>query len=1040
MVKSLRLIKVLGATFLSVGAISICAAAVNHSLSSKTEETNASSTVSSYYSSVSGSSANSSSGYNSLLESIYTKINKNLSRVAYDSLKTNGYPACYTRSDGYLYDIYCNNSYYTPGSAYTGSSKTAGGGYNREHTIPKSYWGGSESNMGCDLFIVLPSDTYINGVRSNYPYGITSSGTTYKKSGDNISHRLGTTTNTNYVASGTVFEPDDSRKGDLARIYFYSVAMYLKHTSSASDDLGPVSNWNGGGTVASGKTIFGSGTGYKNYIYSNYLNMLLKWHTDDPVDADEISRNGLIEDTQGNRNPFVDHPSWVDIIWGGTYGASKTNGENTSNGTASVVNGAISGTTPSTNPSLSISPSSLTLTEGGSEGTITATIANGSGDVSWTGYDTSVVSITTSGTNKTTCTVTPVGEGTTTITVSFSTATSQTCSITVNASGGSGGGGGGSSSDFSLYSGEITEGDYLITYDGGAMNTTVTSDRLQYDSVTPVNDVVSNPDSSIIWHIAPSGDYWTLYNESADAYAASTGVKNKAQTLSSGTDDKSLWTISGTETYEFVNKYNGSNSVNANLRKNGTYGFACYATSTGGALTLYKAGESGSSSEDLALSSISVKTSPTTTYTSGNKFSPTGLVITTLYSDNSGGDISYAGHTSEFTFKPDLNTTLKTNNTKVTITYGGKSVDLPITVNPSSISASVDRIFYVGETISASDITVTDNDGFEVNGFTFANDGYRFEYNNSNGGGSTETKTFTDAISYAGKTASLEVSVKRKAYVTPTVVQGVTDTITATDLPATGTTYTDFIDVSKSSDAKYAGNSAKDGSGNIQMRSKNSNSGLVSTTSGGKIESVTITVGSGTNTINVYGSNTAYSDATDLYDNGSQGTLVGSLTATGTITFTDDYDFVGIRSSNGAIYISSIEIKYKGSTGAETATNVANFIMYGQTTGQCETQLGQAITKLNTMSTTDKNNFWNNTQNDYVLSKAKERLQAWATSQHKTLTYSNGTYAVSGSNFNMMSVHTESGSTTLILVMVGITSSMIGFAFVGYWLKKKKER
>ena len=135
--------------------------------------------------------------------------------------------------------------------------------------------------------------------------------------------------------------------------------------------------------------------------------------------------------------------------------------------------------------------------------------------------------------------------------------------------------------------------------------------------------------------------------------------------------------------------------------------------------------------------------------------------------------------------------------------------------------------------------------------------------------------------------------------------EDVTDEITASDLKATSTTYTDFSGVSKSSDAVYAGQSAKDGSGNIQLRSKNSNSGIVSTTSGGKVKSVKINVGSGSNTVDVYGSNTAYTSASDLYGN-NQGTKIGSLTSNGTISFTSDYTYVGIRSYNGAIYLSSI--------------------------------------------------------------------------------------------------------------------------------------
>ena len=145
-----------------------------------------------------------------------------------------------------------------------------------------------------------------------------------------------------------------------------------------------------------------------------------------------------------------------------------------------------------------------------------------------------------------------------------------------------------SANSYTKYTGEIVEGDYIIVYDNAAMNTTVTSNRLQFATVSPSNDVISDPDASIVWHIAKSGDYWTIYNASANKYAASTGTKNQAQMLASGTDNKSLWTVSGTSTYEFVNKNNKANNVNSNLRKNSSYGFACYAGSTGGALTLYK--------------------------------------------------------------------------------------------------------------------------------------------------------------------------------------------------------------------------------------------------------------------------------------------------------------------------------------------------------------------------------------------------------------------------------------------------------------------
>ena len=141
--------------------------------------------------------------------------------------------------------------------------------------------------------------------------------------------------------------------------------------------------------------------------------------------------------------------------------------------------------------------------------------------------------------------------------------------------------------DYELYSGDLTEGDYIIYYSGKAMNTTTSSNRLQYAEVTPTNNIISTTNTAIVWHIASSGDYWTIYNAAGKVYAAATGTKNQATTATT-TSDKTLWTVSGTSTYEFVNKNNSANSVNANLRNNGSYGFACYATSTGGALSLYK--------------------------------------------------------------------------------------------------------------------------------------------------------------------------------------------------------------------------------------------------------------------------------------------------------------------------------------------------------------------------------------------------------------------------------------------------------------------
>jgi uncharacterized repeat protein (TIGR02543 family) len=145
---------------------------------------------------------------------------------------------------------------------------------------------------------------------------------------------------------------------------------------------------------------------------------------------------------------------------------------------------------------------------------------------------------------------------------------------------------------YTLYSGELVEDDYVIYYNGVAMKNTVVNNRLSYEEVTPEDDVIVTEDASIVWHIAPSdGGYWTIYNATAQAYAAGTNSKNTAQMLIDGTDALALWTVTGTGTYEFVNygrSQASSDSNNKYLRRNGTIGFGCYAYSTGGALSLYK--------------------------------------------------------------------------------------------------------------------------------------------------------------------------------------------------------------------------------------------------------------------------------------------------------------------------------------------------------------------------------------------------------------------------------------------------------------------
>lgn len=219
--------------------------------------------------------------------------------------------------------------------------------------------------------------------------------------------------------------------------------------------------------------------------------------------------------------------------------------------------------------SISVSGQKTSFVEGDSfefGGIVTATYTNGStkdvtNDCEFSGYDMAVP-----------------GEQDVTVTYEGKTTSYKVTVIEV-----------GASESYSLYKGNLIEGDYIIVYSGGAMKAEVNSSRLAYTEVTVSDNVIRNPDVNLIWHIAKNGDYWTIYNEGVAMYAAGTGVKNKAQLLVSGTDSKSLWSVvEDNGGYTFTNKANSEAEVNSILRRNGTYGFACYAQGTGGPLSLYK--------------------------------------------------------------------------------------------------------------------------------------------------------------------------------------------------------------------------------------------------------------------------------------------------------------------------------------------------------------------------------------------------------------------------------------------------------------------
>ena len=146
-----------------------------------------------------------------------------------------------------------------------------------------------------------------------------------------------------------------------------------------------------------------------------------------------------------------------------------------------------------------------------------------------------------------------------------------------------------------------------------------------------------------------------------------------------------------------------------------------------------------------------------------------------------------------------------------------------------------------------------------------------------------------------------------------------------TGVTSGSTNYASWSGKTATSSAIYAGNSAG-GNDAIQLRSNNSNSGIVTTTSGGKITHVEVDWESNTasdRTLDIYGRNVAYSDATDLYSTSTQGTKLGSIVY-GTSTeleITGDYEYIGLRSKSGAMYLTSVTITWSSAGGSSSHTD-----------------------------------------------------------------------------------------------------------------------
>lgn len=383
-------------------------------------------------------------------------------------------------------------------------------------------------------------------------------------------------------------------------------------------------------------------------------------------------------------------------------------------------------------------------------------------------------------------------------------------------------------------------------------------------------------------------------------------------TIAVGTDEENLPTTGGTAATagNDFSTGTGLNSQNVYL--------VCLGTTSStrlevGSITVKYTGD------PIEVSSIAVGGTYQTEFEKNETFNHDGLVVTATYTDASVADVTALAEFSD----PDM-TTLGVKT--VTVSYGGKSTTYNIEVVAAALSeiqlsGTYPTQFAQGDEFSHAGIIVTavysDASEVDVTGeATFAG------YDMSGAGVQMVT------VSYGGKEATYSILV----------VPENTDVLTAAGIAAEGSSYTDWSNKTFSTSAKYAGHSFAGNTDAIQIRTSGSVEGIVVTAQNGTkvVKSVTVnfaTAPSGTRKLQVYGKHSAYSTAADLFsaEADTQGELIGELAADGTVDCTAaDYEFIGIRSYDGAMYLASVMITWGDATPAPDYEDVRTGLTIGK--------------------------------------------------------------------------------------------------------------
>ena len=941
----------------------------------------------------------------------YGSYNSSTNKITGYTYGSNSSP----KNDPYVHSLYTNRNVTNEAKAWGDHTQT-NWGINREHVWPKAEGFETSGDGGArgDPMHLMAANGYANNIHSNYYYGYVDTSKSYTNCGDKYSYTAGNLLGTSKTVGGSVsvFEPQDSDKGDIARAIFYMVARYNYYSGSDSDGISSnnpnlaltqsLSDWS--------KTSFSSTTSKKGYM--GIMTDLLAWHHADPVDSYEIHRNNLLyTNYTNNRNPFIDFPEWADFIWGtATYnGTSYQSYSSTPTGYATPSSDTINGYNQASSTisvtGVSLNKNSTTLVVGGTE-TLTATVSPSNAtnkNVTWTSSNTSVATVSNG-------TITAKKAGNATITVKTSDGNkTATCSVTVNSSTISVTGVSLNKNSLTLDIGD-TETLTATISPSNATNQNVTWTSSNTGVVTVSNGIVSaiSAGTSTVTVKTTDGNKTATCNVTVQgAVEAAISEVNGTATASNGAI--SGWTVTGDKYADGGVKLDASNDC--------VYRLDIF---------------SGDISNNMVELSVSIyaKIYPGTNGVIGTANSYTVAALNssnaTLNSVTKTGSDVFTSSYTNVVFDLDSNLSGCTGIKFVYTNKGIGNVGLlsiswtaTFTTPPAtSITAAPTRTFYVGEMISFTDISVKDNNDYAVLSFSFLNDGYVFTYSDAPSNGSTASKTFTNAVAFGSLTCSLTVSVQRKAYSTPT-----TEILTYT-----GDEFDDAgIDTSYGTgQIAFINDIEFEVDGYIYYSKLSLSNGKENAP--GKVQNVT-PYSTGITNVSVTGA----SPDVQLSINGSTWVDLSNATPNSV-----DYFYFKIFYKNTTqtsyVNINKFEVTVKE---VETAHNVANYIMYADTNNQCTSKFSVAIGYFESMNKSERSAFM--TSNDYVISTARERLEAWAAHLGKQITYSNNDYIVTDAQNYLLfdTISSIKENNTLFFVVIGL---LTGVTSVGAFILIKRRK